>query len=42
MGESDAVDGGDVTVDASPGKGTSVRAIVPIMRPEANGDVEPW
>ena len=34
--------GGDVTVDASAGTGTLVRAVVPILGPEDKGDAEPW
>ena len=42
MRERAALVGGDVAVDASPGKGTLVRAVVPIMGPEDNGEVERW
>ena len=42
MRERAALIGGDVTVDASPGKGTLVRAVVPTVKPEDNGDVQRW
>ncbi len=42
MRERASLVGGDVTVDASPGEGTLVRAVVPIVQAEDKGDVEPW
>lgn len=42
MRERAALVGGDVTVDTSPGKGTLVRALVPIVGPENRGEVERW
>lgn len=34
--------GGNVTVDASPGEGTLVRAVVPVVRAEDKEDAERW
>ena len=42
MRERAALVGGDVSVQTSPGKGTLVRAVVPIMGLEDRGDLEPW
>ena len=42
MRERAALVGGDVTVDTSPGKGTLVRALVPIVGPDNRGEGERW
>ncbi len=42
MHERAALVGGGITVDTAPGKGTTIRATVPVVALEAKGDSERW